>query len=95
MKVATSCLLARDFENLLELKVPLIERWNVPAFQLPVFSIFLVCLSLAERLLKKTTKLDGNDTTLSHHPYILCHSSCQLCTPLNSLHACSQPIHMH
>jgi len=53
MKVATSCLLARDFENLLELKVPLIERWNAPAFQLPVFSIFLVYLSLAERLLKK------------------------------------------
>ena len=25
-------------------------------------------------------------TTLSHHPYILCHSNCQLCTQ-NSLHA--------
>ena len=33
-------------------------------------------------------KVDGNDTTkLSHHPYTLCHSSCQLCTPQNSLHA--------
>ena len=27
---------------------------------------------------QKITKLDGNDTTLSHHPYILCHCAMQL-----------------
>ena len=84
MKVATSCLLARDFENLLELKVPLIERWNVPAFQLPVFSIFLVYLSLAERLLKKTPKLDGNDNTFTPSLHLVPFMF-QLCTPQNSL----------
>ena len=36
---------------------------------------------------QKQTELDGNDTTTrSHHTYILCHSSCQVCI---SLHAYS------
>ena len=33
----TSIFLARDFENSPEVKVPLITRWNAPAFLLPVF----------------------------------------------------------
>ena len=48
---------------------------------------------LSEEVLEPT-KVDGNDTTtLSYHPYILCHSCCQLCTPQNSLHALSLFIH--
>ena len=39
---------------------------------------------------KNNQTIDGNDSsTLSHHPYILWHSSWQLCTPQNSLHALS------
>ena len=47
---AATCLLARDFGNLLEAKMTLIEYRNVPLFLVPVFSIIPVYLSLAERL---------------------------------------------
>ena len=36
---------------------------------------------------QKPTKLNGNDTILSYHPYNLCHFA--NCTPQNSLHALS------
>ena len=39
---------------------------------------------------QKPTKLDGNDTTLSHHPYILCHfANCAHHKTLNMHLACS------